>query len=867
MNRTRCLVLFCSLLAGTRSLAAAEARLSHDVVPTSERVSLHLNPDEKSYSGSVEIKLHVNKPVRSFRFHAERMKLADALLKGKETLKLETVSGDQGTITATATRPIPPGDYELTINFTNEFDTRSVGLYRMEKDGQGYAFTQFEAADARKAFPCWDEPEFKIPYQLTLTIPKGMEAVTNTPIQKVEEKNDWKVVAFQKTRPLPSYLLDITVGRLEFVPIEGMSIPGRVVTIKGQKQLATLAASLTAGIVKAEEAYFGMPYPFEKLDLIAVPEFWPGAMENPGAITFADSVLLLDPTNATAGQRRNFIRTTAHEVAHMWFGDLVTMRWWDDLWLNESFADWMGDKITDQLYPQYKFSLSELAGISGVMQEDAQPSIEPVRHEIAVAENALNDVGVAYDKGKSVIGMFERYLGPEKFRSGVNAYLKANAWKNTESSDFWKALSKSSGKNIAGPMSGFLEQPGLPLVSASILPDGSLQLAQTRFLNYGITAKPEQWQIPVILKVSDGSKIQTRTVLLDQPKIIVNLGTKKLAWVLPNADASGYYRWRVSPEMLLTLAQEGPKAMNARERVSFLGNLSALLLRGEINGGEFLEIVNQFANDPEPQVISSVINTLGQTKAAFVPDSMKEAFANYVRRTLQPALDRFGMEKKAGEEEAVSIFRPRLINWLGTEGHDPKIMSFARSTAEAYMKDTHSVDLAIAGTALRVAALEGDQALYDKYLAGFQAAKTPGERSNYLGALGSFQDPAIREKSLEFALKGKLRPNELFVIPRGLGSTAASRDRLFKWLTDNYDTITSRLPPAFVSFMPNFAAGCEAERLQAAKSFFAQEGHHVEGTEKELQKVTEQVNDCVALRQREGSAVSAYLNGLSAPVN
>src|SRR5207247_4365615 len=372
-----------------------------------------------------------------------------------------------------SSRPHAPGSYALDVDFTAKFNLQAASLYRLKVENDWYSFTQFEATDARGAFPCWDEPEFKIPFQITLVVPEAHLAIGNTPIESETVADGQKTVVFEKTPPLPAYLLAIATGPLETVPIEGMRVAGRIVTIKGASGLAAEAARVTPPLVAALEKYFGIPYPYRKLDLLAVPEFWPGAMENAGAITFADQILLIDPHVASGDQKRRLVSIAAHELAHMWFGDLVTMRWWDDLWLNGSFASWMGGKIGDQVFPGGRLQIAQVGGMQSAMRSDGRLSTRAMRQPIEGVEN-LHQLAdeLTYDKGQAVLTMFEAHLGPETFRKGVVAYLKAHEWGSATASDLWASLSKTAGRDVAEPMATCLDQPGAPLVAAHLLPGG-----------------------------------------------------------------------------------------------------------------------------------------------------------------------------------------------------------------------------------------------------------------------------------------------------------------------------------------------------------------------------------------------------------
>ena len=870
LSRVRAGVVMGALALGlAQPVPAAVQRLGRQVVPTFESVRLTLDAAQPDYSGAVHVDLEVKEPVASFKFHALDVAIQKLELKALvgsagaagPIIEASHATEPLGMVTVTTGTTLPPGRYALDISFTARFGVRQVGLYRMDQDGQSYSFSQFEPEDARRAFPCWDEPEFKIPYQITLVVPEAHTAITNTPVLSEKSAAGWRTIEFKKTPPLPSYLLAIATGPLESVEIPGMSIPGRVITVKGRKELAGLAVKVTPPLLAALEKYFGRPYPFEKLDLIAIPDYWPGAMENPGAITYSEPLLLVDQRVSGPSQFASLARVSAHELAHMWFGDLVTMTWWDDLWLNESFADWMGDKITDEVFPETQTALSELRGVQTTMTGDARPSTLAIRRPINPGDNILQNVGTAYNKGKVVLAMFERSSGAEKFRKGVLDYLAAHEWGNATASDLWDALSKSTGQAVGPAMETFIDQGGLPLVTLEPGEGGRVVLTQKRFANYGVELPAQVWQIPIALRFRSGGGTRIRTVLLTQSSQTVDLGTGSTSdWVMPDADATGYYRWKVPAAMMRRLGDDAVASLSAKERIGFLGNLSALLDAGAIHGDEYLEALGKFAHDPHPLVLSAVVASLGKVKIAFVPDESREMFAKYVRSTLGPALDRFGLSRKPGEDEGVAQFRSQLMGWLGEDGSDPAVREKARELARSYREDPASVDPTLAGVALRLAAQDGDKPLFDEYVHKLETAHAPQDRARYLSALGAFRDPAVATEALKYALNGKLRPQEIFQVTQALGDTSQGRDRLYSFITDNYATIVSRMPPQFASFMPFVASGCERERLDAATKFFSDPQHIVQGTSTTMARVTDQVMDCVGLRQREGAAVTAWLS-------
>jgi alanyl aminopeptidase len=770
--------------------------------------------------------------------------------------------GNRGVVTVKTDNALTPGAYVFEVEFSRLFDTTALGLYRLDRDGHGYLFTQFEAEEARKAFPCWDQPIFKIPYQLTLTVPKDHMVLSNTPKESEKRKGDWKTVVFEKTPPLPSYLIAIAAGPLETIRIPGLGVPGRIVTIKGQSHLTADAAQATAPLLKNLAEYFGRPYPYKKLDLIAVPEYWYGAMENPGAIVFREAFLVHDPETFTASDRRRMTSIISHELAHMWFGDLVTMEWWDDLWLNESFASWLGEKTVNEVYPEFKSKVSGVRGTNRAMSIDARPSTRVMRQAVENTETLLQSAdALAYNKGQAVLEMFERWIGPDVFRQGVQDYINANAEGSVTSDDLWEALAAAAGSDISTAMASFLDQPGVPIVSAEVLLDGRVKLTQARFSNYGVEM-PELpvWQIPLVMKYGDGTGVKTARVLLTEPTQTIPLEAEgKVSFLLTDLDAAGYYRWNVPPEMLAAIAENSVSTLTPRERVSFLGNLSALLDAGTIDGDDYLQVLQHFADDPEPQVISAMISGLSKVQLAFVPLEQEDKFAIYVRRALGPTLARFGLESRPGEDETVSMFRPQLIGWLVEKGHDEEILAHMEDLAEKYCADASSVDPTLADLAVFLSARRGDQALFEKYRQRFEDSKTPDERSVFLSAMGGFRDPKIVNQALAYSLTGPLKPQESFSIPGNIMESLAYEDYIYNWIVENYDAFTSRMPDQFRAFLPFIASGCSSERLAAARAFFAEPEHNYPGTDVQLAKVADQVTDCSGLREREGEAVEEYL--------
>jgi alanyl aminopeptidase len=841
------------LSAAPFAVAGTHVRLGTDVVPTRETVRLRMDPRAADYTGTASIELDVKRAAPSVSLHAEEMTLRRVTVGGRDATH---AAGPDRTVVITPAQPFAVGRTTLVLEFANEYDRRAVGLYKMERADESYLYTQFEADDARKAYPCFDEPGFKIPWQITIEVPSAYDAVSNTPGRAPAERDGWKEVAFAETKPLPSYLVALAVGKFAFTPIEGMGVPGRVVTLRGQEHLAGLAARGTAPLLKAAERYFGLPYPYEKLDLIAVPEYWPGAMEHPGAITFSDGILLLDEKTATPSQRSLMSRVTAHELAHMWFGDLVTMAWWDDLWLNESFADWLGDKITAEVLPEARVAVTQMDDLHRAMETDRRRASVAVRRPVEDPNDLLRSIGIVYNKGKSVLGMFERYLGPERFRDGVRAYVRENAWKNATADRLWTALDRAAGGGASTAIATFIEQPGLPLVSATRVGKNRFVLAQQRYSTAGVVLPPQTWKVPVTLRYSEGAGSRVETFLLDGPSREVTLAVPSVAWVFPNADAAGYYRFDLPAADLQDLADHAAERLSVVERVAFLGNAQALLDAGRIDGARFLQVIGRFGGDADADVAAAALDALGEVDDAFVDGSTRPGFAAYVRRTLRPALDRVGWAPAAAEEPAVTTLRPRLLGWLGEFGNDPDVLREAAALADRLLAGDETVPASLRTAALRIRALDGDAALFAQYRKRFETAASPTDRSRFLAGCVAFRDPRVRAEVLAWALT--LRPQELAGLAAGLRGTSEGRTQVFDWLSANFDTIVKRIPPPYHPALAGFAGGCERERLEPARALFTE--HQVPAAAEELAKVSEQVDECLALRTREAGNVRDYLS-------
>jgi len=857
-----------SLLVAPIAIHASEPvdplRLTKDVVPVAQSVELTVDPAKDDYSGRTIIDLLANVPFTSFRLHAEGPAFTTATLTSADgevtTLTAVVTDAKHDLVTLSAPRELGIGNYKLAIAFTAKFHRDGLGLYKTVSRGDPYLFTQFEDTHARKAFPCWDEPAFKIPWQLTLKVPAALEAVTNAPVAIETRDGDWKTIAFGRTPPMPSYIVAMAVGPFEYVPIPGLSVPGRIITPKGQAGLAGEAARVAAPILSRLEEYFGIPYPYAKLDQIAVPEYVYGAMENAGLITWTDRGLLLDPVKAPFTTRRWLATTTAHEMAHMWYGDLVTMAWWDDLWLNESTADWIAGRIVEHQYPEFRVKINESREVKSAMRTDALPSVTAIRRKVTAETDLaqLADV-LTYNKGKGILTMVENWIGPAQFRAAMRAYFLKHSWGNTVANDLWAAFSATSGDDITGMLAGFINQPGVPLVSLALEPDGKLRLTQRRFNNLGDPQLPGQWRIPVILAWSKDGQVRRERILFTETTQLASIpGLAGADWIYPNSDESGYYRWNLSPALNARLAGKA-STLSVIERVGLLDNVSALFNAGLIDGSDYLAYVTAFGRDLDSDVNLGVSGSITGLDNTFINDASRDAYNAYRRAILRPILDRIGLQPRPDEPAHHGQLRVTLYGALGHRGADADLVAECRRLAALAIENPAKVDPTMRATALGIAAYHGDATFLAALKAMFEKPQSPALRSSLIAALGNFHDPALAADVLAYSLTDKMNSTEFLRVVFGLSGDPELRGLCTDWVMQHWDAIAAKAPPEYAAGLITVAAGAEPELFNKLKTFLLDPARKTEFAEVNITKATDRLNTRQKLRAKEQANVVKYL--------
>lgn len=848
-------MLLCCFLLGCQE-EADPLRLDQTVVPLSQTVILSLNPDAAEYNGSVLIELDVRKTTDSFRFHARQMNLTSVRLGSKE---LTFDIGTKGTVTATTRMPTPPGHYLLEIEFNNDYNRKGTGIYKVSYEGQNYLFSQMEPEHARESFPCWDAPEFKIPWQITLAVPSTYSALSNTPTQEELLQGNVRQITFAKTKPMPSYLVAVAVGDFEHTDIKGMSVPGKIYTAAGKASMSAEAVRISPMLLKTLEDYFGMLYPYQKLDQLAVPEFNYGAMENAGLITYRDTILLRDAKSMSTGQKQHAASVIAHEMAHMWFGNLVTLKWWDDLWLNESFSSWIGQKTVAQTFPEYGMENRDISSRQSAMNLDALDAAEPIRRSIPASNDMHNLFDeLAYNKGMAILGMVENWIGEEPFRQSMIRLMQNNRWKNVDAYDLAKALDASSRNEILSIVKDYVTQPGIPLIQIDHVRGHKYRISQQRYRPYGASKnKTGSWTIPIQLEYSDGNQIYRQPVLLQKQSQTIKLQCNPV-WIHPNADEKGYYLWNLSTMDTRTLAIH-VSDLDVRKRIGFIHNLSMLFAAGNIDSAEYIRILTFFCMDNSPEVMQAVVQYLTSFYDQMITAELREPYGKYLSTYLNPMLNKIGSEYAAGEDVRIEALRAQLINVLGRIVRDPKILETAEKKTAAFMGNPYEVDASLIRTYLELAAIHGGDELFDRFARRYKEASIPIRRADYLSALSSFRSPELIKKALAYNLTEAIAPHQFGIIPSGICDCDENRWIVLDWMKTNYNAIQAQAPGNTISHLPWLFTGQSQELLANAASFLLNPSRKTQGIEKTVKKAAEHIKKNAALREKELPNIQRFL--------
>ncbi len=738
-------------------------RLSPAIHPRFYQLDLSVYPEEKRFSGKVSVTIDFSAPTREMVLHALDLEISHAALSSSPPLKIN-MDPDSETVTLLSPEAIPAGTALLSLFFSGKLNAQLRGLYAASHQGETWAFTQFEPTDARRMFPCFDEPGMKAKFQLTVTIPSHLTALSNMPAIEETTRGDKKTVRFMETPLMSTYLLALAVAQLVPREIQVAGVRVAVWTTPEELPLATFALEVTAAALPLLNDYFALPYPYPKLDLVSVPDFAMGAMENWGAIFFRDSRLLLDETLAATSTKRVVANVIVHELVHQWFGNLVTMAWWDDLWLNEAFATWLACKIVDTWRPEWNSWVEFQQEKQIPLAIDALKSTRPIHAEVTEVSQieAMFDA-ITYEKGAACLRMIEQFLSEAAFRTGIQNYMRAYQFQNATAHDFWKALSEAATPPIFDIAKSWFEQGGFPLVTLSRKEGKDLVISQRPFQAMGDSEPPPPrlWTIPFQFKYRAGDQVYTERILLSDPSTTHPL-PDNVDWVYGNAEESGFYRIEYEAPLRQAIHLALPGALNPSEKIGHLNHLWAMTQRGDLPIIAFMETMMRFRGDKTRVVVEEIRGYLEILFNQMVLPEHRPHFAALVQGLLGAIWKEFGWDPGAGEDDELRLTRASLLWSLGALAQDEDILSELPRRQQRFWAKPESLDPTLATTLMRLCARVDGGNRFNLYLQKFQSAKTPEERDRYLQALADFSRPALAQKLLEFSLSEGLRSQDVW---------------------------------------------------------------------------------------------------------
>ncbi len=815
-------------------------RLAPEVRPT--RVEVHVEVDPArgpAFKGEVAHHLELESPRRSVELHAADLRLsrARAEVDGKRWAGKLVSHPARETVEVRFAKPLPAGAVTLRLAFAGRLRDDLRGLYAASSGKRRYAFTQLEAADARRFFPCFDEPAMKARFALSVTTASGHTVISNSPAAKVEPLGGGrKKVSFAPTPPLSTYLLALAVGELEASEATRCGDTEiRIWHVPGKGHLTAFGLEAARETLARLEAWFALPYPYEKLDLVAVPDFEAGAMENAGAVFFRETLLLVDPATVTLQEKKRVAEVICHELAHMWYGDLVTMAWWNDLWLNEAFATWMAFQIVDAWQPDWKMWHDFQHYRAAALGMDALSNTHPIYLDVRTPSEATENFDlITYEKGASVVRMIERYLGAGPFRAGVRKYIRRHREGNAEAADLWAALEEAAGQEVEPVVRAWIEQPGFPLlhVKRTGAADAArLSFRQERF-RVGKSrgrpgAAPQRWPIPWVGRVATGSGRRTKTVrkLLTQARPSLDLGGAAPRFFYGNADEGGFFRPLHEPAELRALCDH-LDALSPVERMGLLGHQWAIVRAGRADLASFLDLAMACGDEADPDVLLSLRGPLAFTDdriAAAAGEDVRAELRERITDTFGPGFEKLGFEPAKGESDESRMRRAALLGILGEVAESPPVVAEAARRGGAYLRNRSVLDPNLADAVVSLAARAGDAALFDRLLAAADKAQTPQERRRMLLALGDFQPGALVDRALRLALTETVGTQDVAILLTRMLQNPAARERTWEFMKRRWAALRKRLPPMLVTrpidATPNL--GTRAHRRDVAAFFRA----------------------------------------------
>jgi aminopeptidase N len=848
-------------------------KLPKEVVPIEYSVRIVLSVDKFAFTGAETVKLSVRRPVRQLVLNALELEVVDVSIDGK-ALPDSAIKIDKKSELLTLALPseLPAGEHTLALSFTGKINQQGQGLFYVpyQEHGSGtkkiMLATQFEATDARRFFPCWDEPVFRARFQLTVVIPENWLAVSNMPIESEEKSAAGKEVRFAASPPMSSYLNVFVAGELDLIESRSGGTQLRVIATKGKAEMGRYALEATAQILQYYNDYFGLPYPLPKLDQIALPGGFGGAMENWGGITYYESTLLFDPKNSSAETKQDIYEVLAHEIAHQWFGDLVTMAWWDNLWLNEGFASWMGTKCTVHFNPQWEVWLrrnlprdpTRRVGIAKeqAMEGDARSTTHPIQQPIATeaeANSAFDDI--TYKKGQSFLRMLESFLGEDVFRDGVRRYIAAHKYSNSTTADLWNALSEASKKPVGEIATGWTQQPGFPIVKVKRAEAGRVALTQERFTVNFQNAPPLEWKIPL-----------TYAVIGEPPATLLMTSKTASLQDVPadralklNVNGAGNYRVQYDDPSWTLLLQALPN-LGVEDRVNLLSDAWALVQANRAPISLYFGLVDKLPASTELAEREQLINVLDYIDRLLIGSLERKKFQRYARSLLRPTFDALGWESKAGEPPTPVNLRASLITALG-DLDDSAIIAGCRERFEKYLTDPASLAPDLRPPVFAIVGRYADEKTWDQLHELGLKTTSIEEKQNYYNALAGAIEPQLVKKTLPIALSDELPTSRAIFLVSRVARQSDQPDMAWDFAKANMKTLlaktdalgANRYAPGLFTF---FAENSRANELRAyAKANLP------ETSAPEVAKAVDEIQFRSEFKRRLAPQLNAWIEG------
>lgn len=858
------------------ALAPPTSRLPGAVVPTGYRLELTLRPEARHFTGSMHIDAVVKAPTPVVWLNATALEVGAASVGGRPA---RVVPGGEDFIGLVPDAPLGAGAVAIDLEYRAVVDHQaSRGVYAQEEGGEAYAYTFFEPLDARRAFPCFDEPGFKVPWQVTLHVKREHVALGNAPVvREVDEAEGMKRVELAVTPPLPSYLVAFVVGPFELVD-GGLAAgaPVRFVVPRGRAAELGWAKEVTPRVLEALVDWSGMPYPLAKLDVAVVPRYW-GTMEHPGLVAMGQPLALIPVEQATRDRRQRYANILAHELAHYWFGDLVTMAWWDDTWLNEALAEWLDLIITDAVAPQWNVRDQRVAIAVRAMEADELTSARAIRQPVVTREaiSASFDSELTYFKGASVVRMFEAYVGEAHWRGAMRQHLERHRWGNASAAELFSTVREILGAETADGLASFVGQPGVPRITGTLTcaPQPVLRLTQTRSLPPDATAEVAQrWTVPVCFRYGNGREAHSRCALLTEAatEIALDIGHDTKAcptWLWLNANATGYYRTSVDAALARALLTPGSaEARQARlsvaERLMLVADLKAAVSRGAVPLDLALGLAPLVARDPNEKVAAEALKL-----AALRDDLLDEPSYRRAQRfqlsTFGPLARRLGWRRAPGDSDERHALRRQVLE-VACRAGDGELIEEGRRLALAWLQDppTSGLDDELVSLALSVAAWSGGQALFDRLIAAALAAPDRTAQLRVLGALGSFRDPTLAARALATVQGKQFDLRETAWIPWRLLAERETRALAWSWLQAHLDELLGGMRSDEASWLVGAVAGtfCDAEHRQGAGELLGERARRIDGAHAAVTRGLEASDRCIAEQARHQSALQRFLS-------